>query len=98
MTGIASGAAVPGCEVGTVMTWLGVSVDGREPSKGFERGGTRVWLSPQEGLYNVEFWGLHLALAVIPQAPRQMPRVQVLSWELLETLEFPVRHNVSLSY
>lgn len=89
VTGTVNGAAVPGCEVGTLMTWLRSlnSVDGREPSKGLERGGTWVWQNPQEGLHNVEFWGLQLVLAVVPQAARQMPRVQVLSWELLEASE-----------
>lgn len=59
---------------------------------------TRVWQNPQEGLYNIEFWGLQLALAVIPQAARQMPWVQVFSWELLETLEFALRQRHCITF
>lgn len=46
-----------------------------------------------DGLGSVGFWGLPLALAVIPQTSGQMPLVQVTSQELQEPLEFAVRHR-----
>lgn len=41
----------------------------------------------------MEFWGLPLTLGVTLQAREQLPQVQVTLEELLEPLEFALRHR-----
>lgn len=75
-TGTVNGTVVvPGCEIGTLVAWLRSldSIGGMEPMKGLEGEGHGSGRIPRMDCYSVAFWGLQLALDLIPQAEGQMP-------------------------